>query len=313
MRTRNEKTKSVQAAVLAMTALLALHCGQTTGRIDGGTDTGSMTDAGGTGPCPPSLPTHGTACARSGLVCAYGDDPRPNCRPSATCTGGTWVVAMPNCPTLPPAMCPPSREAAAGQRCMPVGAYCSYDGVPCECTNCIRYPVERCEGDPTWHCAAPPADMRCPPGIPNLGTPCGMEGQQCVYGCEENMARTCRDGVWVASTAPGGCPISTRRAKRDIRYLSPEEIDALAEQVCATRLATYEYTDPALAGRRRLGFILEDQENSFAVDPEHSQVDLYGYTSMLVAAVQAQSRRIEALERQVARLRQASERTHRRR
>lgn len=65
------------------------------------------------------------------------------------------------------------------------------------------------------------------------------------------------------------------------------------------RLATYEYTDPALRGRRHLGFIIEDQPTSEAVDPEKNQVDLYGYTSLLVSAVQKQSREIEALRKEV--------------
>ena len=72
-----------------------------------------------------------------------------------------------------------------------------------------------------------------------------------------------------------------------------------------TRLAPYEYTVPSMAGRRRLGFILEDQPGSYAVDPEQSQVDLYGYTSMLVATGAGAGprdprahRRIESLERQ---------------
>lgn len=94
--------------------------------------------------------------------------------------------------------------------------------------------------------------------------------------------------------------MSSRRAKRDIEYLSPEQIEHVARELQSTRLASYEYTDPALAGRRHLGFIIEDRPTSYAIDPERSQVDLYGYTSMLVAALQSQERRIEALERELA-------------
>ena len=62
-------------------------------------------------------------------------------------------------------------------------------------------------------------------------------------------------------------------------------------------------------GRRRLGFILEDQPAaSFATDPERSQVDIYGYVSMLVAVVQEQQREIRELRRAVS----ESERAHRR-
>ncbi|MFT5354853.1 MAG: hypothetical protein ACI9KE_002066 [Polyangiales bacterium] len=101
--------------------------------------------------------------------------------------------------------------------------------------------------------------------------------------------------------------MSTRRAKRDIEYLGEAEIETLAAAAMSTRLTTYEYIDPALDGRRRLGFIIEDQPASYAVDPERSQVDLYGYTSMLVAAMQSQERRIEALEGELRALRRVSE------
>jgi hypothetical protein len=68
------------------------------------------------------------------------------------------------------------------------------------------------------------------------------------------------------------------------------------------RLATYQYNDVALAGRRHLGFILEDAPMSYAAEPERSQIDLYGYTSLLLATTQSQARRIDALEREVRRL-----------
>ena len=69
------------------------------------------------------------------------------------------------------------------------------------------------------------------------------------------------------------------------------------------RLATYEYTDPALVGGRHLGFILEDHATTFAGDAERNQVDLYAYASTLVAAVQEQAKDIEALKREVEYLR----------
>jgi hypothetical protein len=149
---------------------------------------------------------------------------------------------------------------------------------------------------PVWACEAPNPDPECPPAQPLLGTSCSMEGQACDYGCERGERRVCSGGIWTADSAPGGCPASTRRVKRDIDYLEANEVDAIAREVLGTRLATYEYTDPALAEGRQLGFIIEDQPHSYSVDPERSQVDLYGYTSMLVAAAQAQQRRIEMLE-----------------
>ena len=86
--------------------------------------------------------------------------------------------------------------------------------------------------------------------------------------------------------------------------MTDAQADLLARDTLHTRLATYEYTDPALRGPRRLGFVLEDQPaNSFARNPEASAVDLYGYASMLVATVQSQQRQIDALRREVDALR----------
>jgi len=292
-------------------ALGATACTSSTTPSDGGSPPDAPTvDAGGGGggPCPAAEPTAGATCTREGLVCAYGDDPRPQCRPRVTCTTGRWERAtpVPGCDPLPPATCPATREAAQGNPCTPEGAMCSYDGLACACTRCPNpYPLCMDLPAPIWACDAPNPDSECPAAIPNLGAACAPEGKFCSYDCEANMARECMGAVWVERSAPGGCPISRRRAKRDIEYLSPSELDRLARDVAHLPLATFEYVDPALAGRRRLGFILEDAPGSFAVDPERSQVDLYGYTSLVLAASQAQARRIEALEREVRALRRA--------
>jgi hypothetical protein len=151
-----------------------------------------------------------------------------------------------------------------------------------------------------WDCPAANPDPECPAALPNLGTVCAPNGKTCSYGCEQEANVTCQNGLWIPDPMQHACPVSTRRAKRDVVYLRAHEVDALARAVQSTRLSTYEYTDPALAGPRHLGFIIEDQPaQSFAVNPERNQVDLYGYTSMLVAAVQSQQREIEQLRAQV--------------
>ena len=93
--------------------------------------------------------------------------------------------------------------------------------------------------------------------------------------------------------------MSSRRAKKDIRYLSPDEIRATATQALRLRLATYEYKAPPYAGRRHLGFIIEDSPTVPAVDRDGDLVDLYGYTSMLLATTQSQQQQIEALKKQI--------------
>src|SRR5439155_22412171 len=62
-----------------------------------------------------------------------------------------------------------------------------------------------------------------------------------------------------------------------------------------------------------LGFIIDAVGASPAVAADGGHVDLYGYTSMAVGAIQAQQRRIDALTREVAALRAELARLRRRR
>src|SRR5438552_16580001 len=73
------------------------------------------------------------------------------------------------------------------------------------------------------------------------------------------------------------------------------------------RLATFRYKEAA-AARTQLGFIIDDVAPSPSIDPARDMVDLYGYTSMAVAALQTQAREIEALTREVRALRRELER-----
>jgi hypothetical protein len=293
----------MKAAVTALAAVLVLVAAGCAGKatvVSG--DGGSTGDSGGGGPggCPSSQPTAGASCPTAGLVCGYGNDPRYTCRPTFACTGGSWQPQMQGpCPPLPGVMCPASRQAAQGQQCAPSGAICTYDqGLNCLCTDCPPGgPTCRPTPTPQWYCDAPNPDPQCPPAPENQGTACSPEGKMCNYGCGNAGDLVCTSGVWVARPSP--CPVSSRLVKKDIRYLDDDDRARLAAEVHGIKLATYEYTDPALAGHRRLGFILEDDPMSYAADAEHNRVDLYGYASMLAATVQQQDRRIEALEREV--------------
>jgi hypothetical protein len=101
-------------------------------------------------------------------------------------------------------------------------------------------------------------------------------------------------------------PTSVRMAKREIRYVDDAERTRIEKETMSISLASYVYkTDPPDA-RRRLGFIIDDQPDpSFAVDGDRTHVDLYGYTSMLLATVQEQQREIHDLERRVEALENA--------
>jgi hypothetical protein len=99
-----------------------------------------------------------------------------------------------------------------------------------------------------------------------------------------------------------GCPVSRRVYKRDIHQLDTREIDRLYDELRAIKLTTYHYKSDPPAAARRLGFIIDDTETPYPVNPDGDSVDLYGYVSMAVAAIQAQSAEIAALRAQVARL-----------
>jgi hypothetical protein len=102
---------------------------------------------------------------------------------------------------------------------------------------------------------------------------------------------------------PGGCPISRRRYKEDIHYLETAELARYRDELLAMKLATWRYKhDPS---KERLGFMIDDNEGSAAVDGQRDLVDLYGYTSMAVATIQLQAKQIRALEAELAHMRKA--------
>lgn len=278
------------------------------GRTDvGPADVGGSTDVGPdmaplVSPCPAAQPVANSACTQDRLVCEYGDDPRDNCRSRAECTGGSWLLTVPRCVGLPDEPCPATRDAASGELCGEMDAYCDYDGLVCHCTNCIDGPVIQCEGDPTWMCDVPHADPACPAAKPRLGAACGTAAQSCVYSCGFEGARVCRDGAWQPADG-GACPISTAQVKRDIRYLSADELTEISNALQAIPLARYHYTDPSIGRGEKLGFIIEDLPTATpAVDQQRLMVDLYGYTSMLVADAQAREAKMRKLEARLEQL-----------
>ncbi len=175
--------------------------------------------------------------------------------------------------------------------------------------------AERCilsapEPDPQWFftCGDPVCQEYSGPteGIAlctdeEAGAICTKEGETCdpVDDCNALLICTTED----PTAGAGGCPISKRAAKHDIQYLSDAERDAAAAQVLDMRLATWAYNGQPDGERAHLGFIIDDVGGtSPAVTPDGGHVDLYGYTSLTLAAVQSQEQRIRADEARIARL-----------
>lgn len=93
---------------------------------------------------------------------------------------------------------------------------------------------------------------------------------------------------------------SSIEVKKDVEYLDDAARAQIAEQALGIKLATYKYKNADQ--RERLGFILEDSPTVPAADMNAKQVDVYAYASMVLATVQEQQKKIEALEAQIATL-----------
>ena len=98
--------------------------------------------------------------------------------------------------------------------------------------------------------------------------------------------------------------------KRGIERLDDDALGRIYDELRKIQLTTYQYKSDPVASPRRLGFIIDDTQSPYPINADGTSVNLYGYVSMAVAAIQTQSREIEALRREVAQLR--SERLKRR-
>jgi len=138
-------------------------------------------------------------------------------------------------------------------------------------------------------------------GSESAGASCAVAGAKCDPGDNCNVELVCA----ASDPKQGTCPVSRGRAKKDIRYLSAADLKTYRDQLLHLPLATYRYREEPEDSRLRLGFLIDGHESLICVDPARDQVDLYGYASMAVAALQAQNMEIEKLHEEVRELRAA--------
>jgi hypothetical protein len=129
-------------------------------------------------------------------------------------------------------------------------------------------------------CSSEEAGQACP----SLGAECDLQDA-----CNTRLVCATED----PKDQPGGCPQSLRSVKRDITYLDGPARRAAAGQALGLRLATWRYIDPDRGEGLKLGILLDD------LGPAHpaargDRVDLYGLSSLTVAAVQEQAAALEA-------------------
>jgi hypothetical protein len=331
----DSRTFAVAAIAIVLGSASAASCAgkeAPSANGDGGVDSGAGTFTVG---CPSTPPwTRTTAngpknpCPKDGQLCEYGTDYDFRCNTIVFCSGGEWAVPItpgggspPKCgspaPTVGPnpSDCPASRtDITPGASCSTKSA-CAYDGSTCMCgVFCPSFPVGQrdCDPDagvttnccdrnkpPTWHCFNGPA--YCPSPRPHLGDPCAKKGDTCALTPPAECGQTilqCNGATWELPNTQ--CPISTAKAKRDIAYVSPSEAARLRDELLSTKLATYRYK--LGDSSTHLGFVIEDMpEGSPAVLASREQVDLYGYVSMAVAAIQEQQKQINRLEAELKR------------
>ena len=122
---------------------------------------------------------------------------------------------------------------------------------------------------------------------------------------------TCKPGQTCCSGIPlptptcfdsNACPVSQRKHKKDITYLSEADRQRLNDELLGFPLATYRYKSESESERAHLGFIIDDVAPSPAVLQSGERVDMYGYQTMAVAALQVQARELAALRREVEEL-----------
>lgn len=129
------------------------------------------------------------------------------------------------------------------------------------------------------------------------GAPCTAPSAECDPG------NFCNSYLACAASDPkrGGCPVSRMRFKKDIRYLSAADRAEVRDQLLSLPLATFRYRGAPDDSRLRLGFMIDGHESLACVDGD--TVDLYGYASMAVAALQSQEQEIAQLRKELRRLR----------
>lgn len=136
------------------------------------------------------------------------------------------------------------------------------------------------------------------------GDPCSSEGAQCDPVSDCNALMVCAEEDPKQQT--GGCPISRAAHKRDITYLDAASRKEASDKALSMQLATWRYAWETGSDKEHLGFIIDDlgpaPADSPAVREGGQTVDLYGYTSLVLAAIQEQQAEIERLKAEVAAL-----------
>lgn len=176
----------------------------------------------------------------------------------------------------------------------------SGDPVGCVFTNPVEIPdpkVKKCAD-----LGVSENDVCTESGARCVLAPARQEGLDGGSGCRQSASYlTCLAGK--RDSGPGGCPVSSRKKKKNVRYLEGDEKERLSREVLGLKVASYEYIDPADGPSPTVGFIVEDTKDAAFVMNEHSRINMMSYTTSLVVTVQQQQSRLDKLERELSELR----------
>jgi hypothetical protein len=161
-------------------------------------------------------------------------------------------------------------------------------------------------GDPVCHGYVRPGNALPCTAAQQAGEGCGTPGSTCDPSDSCNRLLVCSSED--PTQQPGGCPISLAAWKKDIRYLDDAERQRQHDALLRLPLATWRYRTEDAEAPARLGFLIDDVGTAPCVRPSGQRVDLYGYTSMAVAAVLVQAQEIEGRRAELAALRREVDR-----
>ncbi|MBS2018330.1 MAG: tail fiber domain-containing protein [Deltaproteobacteria bacterium] len=189
-----------------------------------------------------------------------------------------WEIR--ECPKPPP---PSPTDCSAPNACGPA------PGIPDQICDDGSVAGAKCVASKSGACGW--QITTCPAPAPDkCGKSTCSKGQTCCSGMPFPEP-TCVNGTM--------CPISQRKHKKDVSYLSESDKQRLSDELLGIPLATYRYKSEGEAERTHLGFIIDDIAPSPAVTSTGERVDMYGYATMSVAALQVQAKEIADLRRQI--------------
>jgi hypothetical protein len=271
-------------------------------------NTGELCCAGADEYCSPTCMAVPT-CPVYGKPCAVADSGTTTGDAGATDTGPA-TDAGDCCPATFDLYSCTFPDGGAGQACHNPAMGCSSSTTCGE--GCDPVVTGRCGGPTlTWYTTC--GDPVCPAAdggnedagvCAPVGSACTTKGQMCGTPTSQNCGAVeiCDDHDPKAM----GCPISSRKFKDDIEYLDDASLAKLHDETLGMHLATYNYKSQfADPNPKHLGFIIEDDPQSLAVDRGHDRVDMYGYLSMIVATMQVQEKEIAALRSELEATRHA--------